>query len=452
MRWVRILLFVSVMASVRAWADPYGTQTIVDHNAVMGGGVSVEAPFGPVTQAGRPISGTDVNVVASASGVIITDPDITWVLIDLTGFEFKINGTVIPHPALNPGADGATMAVRVASTYFAAMSAVPMSLHAKWHLWGFDENLNPVEADFEVNPSISAQAYNRITMSGTKYDTNGNDSSLYSLHTGVAVNGAKLRFGEMNHQILPPPGIDYLRKAEFLADLFSPAIGQGQAKSATAYYGMVHGEFTGIKEGNRTNPPPNPVLTSAWAEIKAKVAAAVLGPYALPRPNIALFYSCDVLNPNNGVQGDPRNTFKMTPDPGEPDYSRDKAVAGFETPVGTALKIGDRGPVMSDELDGFLYQHSVYLLDKIKVGTFLQDAVSDVNDAYPPRAPIPPSPNNQPVNVPQVDMKLAPASSPFDVRTRLKWVYLKDLDEATDMAAQQGTIDNWWYRTEWSNN
>jgi len=178
-----------------------------------------------------------------------------------------------------------------------------------------------------------------------------------------------------------------------------------------------------------------------------------LGPYGLPRPNLVLLYACDVLNPNNGVSGDPRNIFKMTPDPGEPDYKRDKAVAGFETPVGTVLKIGDRGPLMSNSpFDGLLFQHSHDVLDRLKTGTFLQEAVDQANTVFPPRAPLPTGPISAPLNIPQIDMKLAPASGPFDPNTRMKWVYLANQTEVSDMTSQQGNINNWWYRTEWSNN
>jgi len=450
LRGIVFLAVTSLVTSVFC-QNPYGNEFILDHNAAVAGGVTVEIPFGPVTQAGMPISGTDVNVVASAIGVIIPDPNITWYIIDLTEFEFKINSTVIPHPPLAPNADGATIKVRVASTHFAAMSSIPMNLHAKWHLWGLDENFNPVEGDLEVNPSISVQAYNRVTMTGTKYDGNGNDSSLFSFHTGVAVNGAKIRIGAMNHQVLPAGNTTYLTKAQILGDFFSPAAGLNAVKSSTVFYGMMHGEYGGLKEGNKTNPPNAPLLLT-WAEIKAEFVAAVLGPYGLPRPNLVLLYACDVLNPNNGVSGDPRNIFKMTPDNGEPDYKRDKAVAGFKSPVGTALKIGDRALVKSDQLDGFLFQHSVHLLDDLKAGAYLQDAVTGANNAFPPRSPIPPSPINQPVNVPQVDMELAPTNAPFDGRTRMKWVYLAGPSEEDDMIMQQGTINNWWYRTEWSNN
>lgn len=349
--WTRGLLagVLSCLAgSALAEAPPYGTAWQVSRNLRMAVSAGLDAPFGPASEAGFKISGTNVNLAFAAMAQTAeysgSEP---WAEATLVWIEAKVGDS--PWHRWEVGETGGGegqdppgtvwvnvgKGARFASTHFQDGASIPVQVKAAFTLErpGFGQS-------FEVSSSINVEAYNRALCWGTDEDWNG--SAYYRPNPEQPLTPPLVATEAFN--LLYADELPALRHTLFPASAYGSAVKElqedeleAEMDKATLYVAMTHGAGspavgnTGLRSSYDDGNAANGDDELLWAEIGGYVARTHTPPSltTTPLPNMSLVWAC--ANSNGLAQA--AAAFGMV---GRPNAAH----AGFEGPVAAKLAIG----------------------------------------------------------------------------------------------------------------
>lgn len=406
-----------------ASAEPYGCASLTDKNLKLSACITLEAPFGPATEAGFKVSGTNVNLTfetvvenAAYSG---QDP---WSTGEVMWLEAKIGDSPWHHWTaadgwIGGGGDGQdppgtvvdefAKGARFASTHFNHGASILVQVKAGFTL--YDQQMGGMGVIVEA--SISVDAYNEVLSWGTDEDLGPN--GFFRPNPEPLLSPPLV--AREAFALLYPDEYVGLKHLKYPASTAGDAVKElqedeleAEMDKATLYVTVTHGAGNpevgniGLRSSYDDGNAANGDDELTWAEIAGYVSRVHTPPttQTVPLPNMSLVWACA----NHSGLDAAASAFGMV---GRPNAAH----AGFEQSVAARLfNMGRQS----------LARHTEAVLNELRRGKRLKDAVETANNDWPPQAyPISDPPTS-------IEMKIR-----GDAWSRLVNVYVSEAEGET---------------------